>query len=129
VKIENRRSEIRRSDVLRPTRLPDDDQVRAYCASLRYDVELRPGAEIGTRAFFSSAEGRDLLEQEMLKAGVRIRDMCPYLNEYQRPLGNWVLETLGFGTVVVTFRNCPNNAPLALWAGDPWYPLLPRRTN
>ena len=40
-----------------------------------------------------------------------------------------ILESLGFGSLVVTFRNCPNNAPLALWAGDPWYPLFPRRTN
>ncbi len=39
------------------------------------------------------------------------------------------LETLGFGSLVVTFRNCPNNAPLALWVGDPWYPLFPRTTN
>lgn len=55
--------------------------------------------------------------------------MCPYLNEYQRPLGNMVLETLGFGSMLVTFRNCPNNSPLALWAGDPWYPLFPRKVN
>jgi hypothetical protein len=40
-----------------------------------------------------------------------------------------VLETLGFGSLIVTFRNCPNNTPLALWAGDPWYPLFPRITN
>lgn len=102
VKIENRRSEMRVSDVLRPTALPDE---------------------------FSSAEGRHLLEQELLVAGARIREMAPHLNEYQRPLGNWVLDTLGFGTMFVTFRNCPNSAPLALWVGDPWYPLFPRRIN
>jgi hypothetical protein len=55
--------------------------------------------------------------------------MCPNLNKYQRPLGNMLLETLGFGSLIVTFRNCPNNAPLALWAGDPWHPLFPRTTN
>lgn len=129
VKVENRRSEIRVSDVLRPTALPDDQRVRDYAAQLQYPVELRSGSEVGRRAFFSSGEGRHLLEQELLKAGVHVRDMCPFLNDYQRPLGNWVLETLGFGTMMVTFRNCPNNAPLALWAGDPWYPLFPRRTN
>ena len=60
---------------------------------------------------------------------MRIREMCPHLNQYQRPLGNMVLDTLGFGSMIVTFRNCPNNAPLALWTGDPWYPLFQRTTN
>lgn len=30
---------------------------------------------------------------------------------------------------MVTFRNCPNNCPLAFWVGDPWYPLFPRLNN
>ena len=69
------------------------------------------------------------LPDTLLASGLHIRSICPYLNVYQRPLGNMVLETFGFGALVVTFRNCPNNAPLALWAGDPWYPLFPRKTN
>jgi hypothetical protein len=40
-----------------------------------------------------------------------------------------ILETLGFGSTLVTFRNCPNNCPLAFWAGYPWYPLFQRKTN
>ena len=79
--------------------------------------------------FFSSEEGRDVLEQELLVAGAKIRDLCPQLNKYQRPLGNMILETLGFGSTIVTFRNCPNNAPLAFWAGNPWYPLFERKIN
>ncbi len=55
--------------------------------------------------------------------------MCPNLGESQRPLGHTSLEALGFGSMIVTFRNCPNNAPLALWVGAPWYPLFPRTTN
>ena len=55
--------------------------------------------------------------------------MCPNLNQFQRPLGNSLLETLGFGSLIVTFRNCPNNAPLPLWVGNPWHPLFPRTTN
>jgi hypothetical protein len=39
------------------------------------------------------------------------------------------LVTLGFGSLIVTYRNCPNNAPLALWVDHPWYPLFPRTTN
>jgi hypothetical protein len=44
-------------------------------------------------------------------------------------LGFTGLRTLGFGSVIVTFRNCPNTCPLPFWAGDPWYPLFPRSTN
>lgn len=39
------------------------------------------------------------------------------------------LVTLGFGSLIVTFSNCPNNAPLAFWVDSPWYPLFPRATN
>jgi hypothetical protein len=127
VSIEDRKAYTDRSDVLRPASVPDEAQ--AYAQGLKYSPTLRKPGNIGENKFFSSEEGRNLLEQELLKAGVRIRDQCPYLNVYQRPLGNMILDTLGFGTMIVTFRNCPNNCPLALWAGDPWYPLFPRKTN
>jgi hypothetical protein len=129
VEIEDTRTNINTSDVLRPTHLPDDELVAAYAAELKYPVAFRRAGSVGENKFFSSEEGRDVLEQELLKAGAQIREMCPFLNKYQRPLGNMVLETLGFGSTFVTFRNCPNNAPLAFWAGDPWYPLFPRKTN
>jgi hypothetical protein len=129
VEIEDTRTNINTSDVLRPTHLPDDELVAAYAAELKYPVAFRRAGSIGENKFFSSEEGRDVLEQELLKTGAQIREMCPFLNKYQRPLGNMVLETLGFGSTFVTFRNCPNNAPLAFWAGNPWYPLFPRKTN
>ncbi len=127
--IEDSRDMVNKSDVLRPRTLGDDPQVAAYAASLKYKPILRSQDSVGEHKFFSCEKGRALLEQEFLKAGVKIRGSCPHLNKYQRPLGNMVLETLGFGSTIVTFRNCPNNAPLALWAGDPWYPLFPRKTN
>jgi hypothetical protein len=40
-----------------------------------------------------------------------------------------VLQTVGFGALIVTFRNCANNCPLGFWVDDPWYPLFPRKTN
>jgi hypothetical protein len=129
VELENRKKYRDTSDVLWPTRLPDDTATRAYAESLQYPPTLRTGTSVGGLGVFSSAEGRDLLEQEFLKAGVRIREMAPNLNEYQRPLGNSVLATLGFGSTLVTYRNCPNNAPLALWVHAPWYPLFQRETN
>ncbi len=128
--LEGRKAYTNASDVLRPTRLPDHEAVQQYCTVLKdagYPPVLRKPN--GKSAMFSSERGRDALEQAFLKAGTEIRQKSPNLNEYQRPLGNVVLSTLGFGTLVITYRNCPNNAPLALWAGSPWYPLLPRRTT
>ena len=127
--IEDRRAYTNRSDVLRPTAIPNDQSVIDYSSSLGYVPTLRVAGSLGDNGFYSCEEGRHILEQELLRAGVQIRSLCPFLNEYQRPLGNSVLETLGFGSLLVTFRNCPNNAPLALWAGDPWYPLFRRKTN
>jgi hypothetical protein len=129
VNLEDLKNNTDISDVLRPTSIPDDVLAKEYVDAMVHKPLLRTAGHVGGNGIFSSDEGRQLLEQEFLKAGVRIRKMCPNLNRYQRPLGNSLLETLGFGSLIVTFRNCPNNAPLALWAGDPWYPLVPRTTN
>ena len=129
IAMEDRKSYTNSSDVLRPVSIPEDAAVQLYVAAMRYQPHLRTAGQVGRNRIFSGDAGRQLLEQEFLKAGVRIREMCPNLNKYQRPLGNMVLETLGFGSLIVTFRNCPNNTPLALWVDDPWYPLFPRTTN
>lgn len=130
VEIEDRKAFINTSDVLRPVALPDDAMVQAYVGSLRYPPTFRVAGQQGVNGFFSSEQGRHLLEQTFLQAGIQIRSRCPQLGIYRRPLGNMVLDTLGFGSLLVTFRNCPNNTPLALWAGSPcWYPLFPRKTN
>ena len=129
IELEDRKAYATTSDVLRPVAVPDDEAVRAYVAGMRFPPNLRTAGHVGGNCIFSSDASRQLLEEEFLKAGVRIRQMCPHLNQYQRPLGNMILDTLGFGSLIVTFRNCPNNAPLALWAGNPWYPLFQRTTN
>jgi hypothetical protein len=129
VELEDRRAYTNNSDVLRPTRIPADPGTQTYVNAMGYKPVLRNPGSIGDLKIFSSEEGRQLLEQEFLTKGVHIRTICPRLHEYQRPLGNMVLETLGFGSTIVTFRNCPNNAPLVFWAGDPWYPLFQRKTN
>lgn len=129
VEIEDRKARTDTSDVLRPTNIPSDPATQAYVEALRFPPVLRQPGNVGPMEFFSSESGRSLLEQEFLKKGAYIRSICPQLNDYQRPLGNTLLETTGFGSLIVTFRNCPNNTPLALWAGDPWYPLFPRKTN
>jgi hypothetical protein len=132
--VENRRSYKHNSDVLWPTAIPDGSLAEAYVKYMteeepKYKVELRTPGSVGQHKFFSSDEARILLEQQFLSAGLQIRDRCPHLPETARPLGSTLLKTFGFGSTIVTFRNCPNNCPLALWAGDPWYPLFPRSTN
>jgi len=129
IDIEDRIFNVDTSDVLRPTGPGGDEAVAAYVANLGKAQTWRSPGRQGSRKLFSGERGRELLEQEFLKAGVRIRACSPYLNDYQRPLGNTVMRTTGFGTMLVTWRNCPNNAPLVLWAGNPWYPLFPRKTN
>ena len=103
--------------------------MKQYVEAMTHQPTLRAPGHGGSNSLFSSEEARNLLEQEFLKAGVKIRQECPNLGDTQRPLGHSTLVTLGFGSLLITFRNCPNNAPLALWVGDPWYPLFPRTTN
>ena len=130
VEIEDRKAHTDSSDVLRPVVIPNDPATQAYVQALGYPPTLRRPGNVGGRGFFSSEQGRNLLEQEFLKMGVHIRtNLSRNLNQYMRPLGNMVLATTGFGSMLVTFRNCPNNAPLAIWAGNPWHPLFARKTN
>jgi hypothetical protein len=132
VEIEDRKANINISEVLRPASLPSDGLTRAYVKMLKeagFAPVLRQSGKMGKSNIFSSETGRDLLEQQLLHAGLQIKEMCPNLKENHRPLGYSVLKTLGFGSLVVTFRNCPNNCPLAFWVDDPWYPLFPRKTN
>ena len=91
----------------------------------------------GANRIFSGEPGRQLLEREFLNAGDRIRGFANNPSPVIQPLGFSRFEP-GFGALFVTYRNCPNNCPLALWYGDPaygsshplgrWYPLLPRKT-
>jgi hypothetical protein len=125
--IEDRKAYTNNSDVLRPTMVPAE--AAAYAATLGQALVLRGADAVGSRGFFSSGAGRALIEQEFLKAGVRVKQLCPLLPDQMRPLGCTTMRTLGFGSMFVTYRNCANNTPLVLWAGNPWYPLLPRKTN
>lgn len=129
IELEDRRAYSAKSDVLRPTAIPIDPAVQAYVAAMQYRPTLRVAGSPGAAGLFTSDAAKILLEQEFLKLGVRIRQICPNLGATQRPLGHMTLETLGFGSLIVTYRNCPNNAPLVFWVDEPWYPLFPRTTN
>jgi hypothetical protein len=115
------------SDVLWPKSIPEHQESQEYAASLTRRFELRTGDGVGKNSVFSSGAGRHLLEQEFLKAGALIRSQNQNLNAYARPLGNRVLQSFGFGALIVTYRNCANNCPLVFWAGD--HPLFERDNN
>lgn len=126
---ENRKRYIRNSDIYCPTIIPDDPSAQSYVDSLTQKPLIRAKGGSTPMGIFSGEAGRHVLEQHFLEAGVRVREMCPQFDKYMRPLGRTLFESLGFGATIVTYRNCPNNTPLVLWAGNPWYPLFPRRTN
>ena len=133
-KFENRKYYKNQSEVFWPSEFSEggDDEVSAYVQTLNaagYPPEKRLQGSTPKDGVFSGEVGRAAIERAFLKAGARILALCPYLPGSARPLGFSKLMTLGFGATIVTYRNCPNNCPLALWAGDPWYPLFSRKTN
>jgi hypothetical protein len=134
ITVENRKAYSKDSGVLWPSSVPDDDHVRRYLAEER-KFPFEPRQEGGSHEFFSSEHGRQLLEREFLIAGVKILNRCATHKSVIRPLG-FSHFGVGFGSTIVTYQNCPNNCPLALWWGEPsatsghlhWYPLVQRRT-
>jgi len=80
---------------------------------------------------FSSEYNRQILEKEFTLAGLKIINKIGI--GYWKPLGFSPFNNLGFGAMVFSYRNCPNNTPLCLWWGDwngnsIWYPLFQRET-
>lgn len=132
-RLENRKAHRDSSDVLWPAALPDHPDVQAYVEHLRdsgHPPVLRTAGSRGTSAVFDDEAQRALLEEALLVRGCEIRRECDNLPEHARPLGYHNLDCLGFGSLLVTYRNCPNNCPLAFWADQIDYPpLFPRKTN
>jgi hypothetical protein len=122
------------ADVYRLRKLPDDEPTARY---VQEHIEgdpalLRPENEANKSKFFSTEKNRNILEKTFWSAGLHIRDVVRDLKDTHRPLGYTSINSankLGFGSIVLTYRNCPNNCPLAYWVGDPWHPLFPRKTN
>lgn len=81
---------------------------------------------------------RENYERIMFKYGLKIMGFSSQNSGVVKPLGYSTFRGFGFGSTVFSFRNCPNNNPLAFWWGDPsassshpfskWYPLLQRKT-
>ena len=131
--MENRRSYRNKSDVLWPTFLPDLEAVEQYCIDLEgtgHPPVLRFPGNSGASDIFEDDAQKILMEQAFLIRGCEMRRKQANLPATMRPLGYSFLDTLGFGSMFVTYRNCPNNCPLALWVDQDDYPtLFPRKTN
>lgn len=110
--------------VLRCIQFPEITQYPEYS---QHFVARIPGCPQDSA--FSSDAARCRYERIMFLAGLNIRARCPQLPAHMRPLGATHLKTPGFGALLVTARNCPNNCPLAWWVDLPWHPLFPRRKN
>ncbi|MEQ6328920.1 hypothetical protein VLF92_11385 [Pseudomonas chengduensis] len=133
--VENQKAHKNSSEVLWPTVIPNVAEVQAYM-DLPSKFPLEPRVPSENPAWpFSSEAGRQVLESEFLIAGAKILAMSENPKQSIRPLG-FSPFGVGFGSMIATYRNCPNNCPLAMWWGDPratsgalhWYPLLQRET-
>ena len=119
------------SDVLWPSELTASARVNERFASVDHTLRReRPMPSDRTSRLFSDPATRRTLEDALLDAGM---DILSRMSKRWPPLGyagERISERpLGFGTLAISFRNCPNNAPLALWWDtQDWVPLFPRRT-
>jgi len=130
--MENRRAYRNNADVLWPTAIPDDTAVQAYAEQLRrlgHPPTLRSHTA-AVPSFYKNSEQKELLERLFLVRGCEIRQDNSYLPDNVRPLGYHNLDCFGFGSLFVTYRNCPNNCPISLWVQQAdSVTLLPRKTN
>jgi len=89
---------------------------------------LRPDNIKNNSKYIKNEDNRKILEHVFFEEGVEI--LTQAINSSFKPMGYDYQPTLGFGSMVVTYRNSPNNGPLVFWWGneylDNWYPLFPR---
>lgn len=137
--LENRKRFRHMSDTFWPTfDIDDDSYKRRSDSGIQASWLPRDAGGSGSLALFASEAGRQLLEQQFVLKGAKLRAQCQYPAPNLRPLG-FGFFGFGFGCPVVTFRNCANTTPLVLWWGareapashplSAWYPLFPRRSR
>jgi hypothetical protein len=125
----------------------DDPYVNNFVDIVKANADLkgwrprlfRPNYGSDNESYFSSSQKRDLIEKAFLKKGAYLCSLPQQRQASMRPMGYENLESLGFGSTFITYRNISNNCPLVLWWGDTnyptshpfsrWYPLFPRKTN
>jgi hypothetical protein len=146
--IDNRKEMYANIATLWPFILLENDIIRIYSSEVEKRCDengwnynaFRGYNKLPKEILFSSGKNRNIVEDAFLNAGVKLILAASNPSRSVRPLGFEKLESLGFGTFFITFRNTANNCPLVLWYGDQenfdsshplglWYPLLPRKTQ
>lgn len=143
----NNPKEQEKYEGLWPCEVIDDELVDNFVNIIRertkeksFDPRLfRPHTIPKQETLFSTPEARNIVESAFLRKGAYILSFPKELKLTMRPMGYERLESLGFGSVFITYRNIANNCPLVLWWGDTnlpsshsiskWYPLFPRKVN
>lgn len=134
--LENRLTYKDQSERFWPTEaVRQDHTINNYLHNNGINFQFRQ-ANIPPNKVFSP-QRRDTFERIMLKYGIQIVSFSANNSAVVKPLGyDTFPNSLGFGSAVFTFRNCPNNNPLPFWWGNPqspnptlrrWYPLMQRR--
>ncbi len=127
--LEDRFDSSATSDVLWPASLDGEVASQRFSDSA-ISGKLRRTDSGVSRSFagvFQDPKDRAVLELELMEAGLGI------LSQFDKawaPLG-YGRRPFGFGSLSVSYRNCPNNAPLALWwsiSSHGWTPLFARST-
>lgn len=137
LRLENRLRYKDESNVFWPEEsVLDIPEARIYIEKQVKEPIFRVKNELKNKIF--SNKRRTQYEHAITKAGLKIIGYCQSPSAVVKPLGYNRFDGFGFGSTVFSFRNCPNNNPLAFWWGDPtyssahpfgkWYPLLQRKT-
>jgi len=139
IELENKVYYINQSCVLWPTEnLASNPDVQMFLGQ-NHRQEFRVPSQgnsgygcLDQSSLFTSERNRQILEEEFTLAGLKIINKLTNKGKW-KPLGFSSFNNLGFGSMIVSYRNCPNNAPLCLWWGDwdnnpIWYPLFQRTT-
>lgn len=117
-----------------PRRAGVSAEAEAYFTSLGVspDGVFRTDGRPATETLFTTPEGRDQFERAILSKGIELINSVTSKKENIRPLGFTLPshKTLGFGALVFTWRNVPNNAPLVFWYDTPGFtPLFDKRPS
>lgn len=84
----------------------------------------------GEAKFFPEPGKRFSAEIELCEKGIQIINAHEEVGYFFKPMGFDGYEGFGFGGALTSYRNCPNNLPLAYWWSlGGWFPLLKRIGN
>ena len=111
-------------DCFWPREVAEDDFVNNFVDIVRENAEekgwnprlFRPKTIPPQENLFSSIQNREIIEKAFLEKGAYLCSLPKNRQHSMRPMGYEYLESLGFGSVFITYRNISNNCPLSAYA-------------